>query len=149
MNTLPPWERLKEVAERNRDACGQHLRDAASKRDAAKQKLETLVGYRRDYERRLAAMKNGGIGGDALRNYHAFLAQLERAIEQQSDLLVDAERDVHNATVLYAAERRRVRSSDLLDDRQAHTQRKAERRREQRQNDEWASRLRLSAGSGD
>ena len=136
----PPWDRLKELAAKKRDAHAQRLGTVTRERDDAAKRLEMLIGYRADYEARLANAARGGIDPNELRNYRAFLAQLERAIAQQTDLVGAAERSVHGAKAQWTSEHQRVESFQALDERHLNGVARAEQRRAQKLTDEWTAR---------
>ena len=136
----PPWDRLKDLAAKRRDAEAQRLSAAVRARDEAETRLAMLVSYRADYHDRLSAASRGGIDREALRNYQAFLAQLERAIRQQEDVLALAERSVQGVREQWDAERVRVESFQALDERHVATRARAEDRQAQKLTDEWAAR---------
>jgi flagellar FliJ protein len=140
MTRNPPWDRLKEVASRRCDTHARHLAEAVHARDEAQKRLAMLQGYRADYEQRLAEAGTRGIDREALRNYQAFLAQLERAIAQQQALVDGAERKVEGARSLWASERRRVESFRTLDQRHLTAVARQDARREQKNADEWTAR---------
>ena len=140
MTRTPPWDRLKDIASKRRDAHAQRLGALMRERDDAAKRLEMLLGYRADYEARLAQASRGGIDPIELRNYQAFLAQLSRAIAQQTDILGAAERSVSGAKAQWSSEHQRVESFQALDDRHATGAARDEKRRQQKLTDEWSSR---------
>jgi flagellar FliJ protein len=148
MHRLTDWSRLRELAQERRDATGARLAEAVVQRDTARQKLDMLVDYRRDYDGRLAQSATGGIDAEKLRTYRQFLANLERAIEQQSDLLALAEERVAKAQAQWRDEQRRVDSFRVLDERQLADEVRRAGRHEQRLTDELASRLAAPAAAG-
>jgi flagellar FliJ protein len=148
MHRLTDWSRLRELAQERRDATGARLAEAVVQRDTARQKLDMLVDYRRDYDGRLAQSATGGIDAEKLRTYRQFLANLERAIEQQSDLLALAEERVAKAQAQWRDEQRRVDSFRILDERQLADEVRRAGRHEQRLTDELASRLAAPAAAG-
>jgi flagellar FliJ protein len=142
MTRNPPWDRLKEVASRRCDTHARHLAEAVHARDEAQKRLAMLQGYRADYEQRLAEAGTRGIDREALRNYQAFLAQLERAIAQQAELVAGAERNVDGARARWQSERVRVESFEVLGERHGASVARHEARRVQKQTAEWAARAR-------
>jgi len=140
MRQAPPWDRLKDIAAKRRDAQAQRLGTLTRERDEAARRLEMLLGYRADYEARLANASRGGIDPTELRNYQAFLAQLTRAIAQQSEIVSAAERSVHGAKAQWTSEHQRVESFQALDGRHATGVAREEQRRAQKLTDEWSSR---------
>ena len=140
MKHAPPWDRLKDIAAKRRDAQAQRLGALTRERDEAAKRLEMLLGYRADYEARLADASRGGIDPSELRNYQAFLAQLTRAIAQQTDIVGAADRNVRGAKAQWTSEHQRVESFQALDQRHVNGAARDEQRRAQKLTDEWASR---------
>jgi flagellar FliJ protein len=144
------WNQLRELACERRDTLGMRLAEAATVRDAARQKLEMLLDYRNEYDSRLAQNTNDGIDAEKLRSYRTFLANLERAIDQQSQLLAAAQQRVAEAQALWRGEQRQVESFRILDQRQQAEVARAAGRIEQKLTDELASRgLAAAAGVAD
>jgi flagellar FliJ protein len=125
------------VASTQRDAAAQRLAGAVTAGEDAKQKLQTLVQYRGEYEQRLSHVAGTGIDANALRNYQGFLANLDRAIDQQRHVVLRAERETHNARLFWTALHRRTESFQVLDDRHVEEQATITRRHEQKQADDW------------
>ena len=144
------WNQLRELACERRDTLGQRLAEAATVRDAARQKLEMLLDYRRDYDDRLARSTNDGIDAEKLRSYRTFLANLERAIEQQTQTLAVAQERVTEVQALWRGEQRQVDSFRILDQRQQTEMARTASRVEQKLTDEFAIRgLAAAAGVAD
>ena len=144
------WNRLLDLACERRDTLAQRLAEVATQREAARQKLEMLLDYRREYDGRLAESSNQGIDAEKLRSYRTFLGNLERAIEQQTEALSAAQERVAQVQALWLDEQRQVDSFRILDQRRLVAQAKVEGRIEQKQTDEFAShRLRALAGVAD
>jgi flagellar FliJ protein len=144
------WNQLRELACERRDTLGARLAEAATVRDAALQKLEMLLDYRNDYDSRLAQNTNEGIDAEKLRSYRTFLANLERAIEQQTHTVTTAQQRVAEAQALWRGEQRQVDSFRILDQRQQAEMARAAGRLEQKLTDEYASRgLAAAAGVAD
>ena len=148
MNPPTDWSRLRELAQDRRDTVGQQLAEAATLRDAARQKLEMLVDYRREYDGRLATSAVGGIDTEKLRSYRQFLANLERAIDQQTEALALAQERVVDAQAVWRGEQRQVDSFRILDERRLAAESREAGRLDQKLTDEFSSRLALQAGAG-
>lgn len=149
MKSLTDWSRLKELAEDRRDAGGARLAEAVALRDTARQKLEMLVDYRSDYDLRLAQSATGGIDAEKLRSYRQFLVNLQRAIDQQTEVLVQAQQRVAQAQAQWRAEQRQVDSFRILDERRAAAETREANRLEQKLTDELASRTVAPVTGGD
>ena len=139
MKTTPPWTRLKDLAAQERDASAQKLAQSIRVRDEAEKKLVTLLGYRTEYEVRLATSSVEGIDATTLRNYRTFLAQLDKAVALQRDCVANAQRDMDRATQLWITDHKRTETFQILDERVVGQQAAAARRAEQKQADEWVS----------
>ena len=149
MNHPTDWTRLKDLAEDRRDVQSARLAEAVAQADSARQKLEMLVDYRREYDGRLSDSATGGIDAEKLRSYRQFLVNLQRAIDQQGELVAQAQERVARAQAQWSAEQRQVDSFRVLDERRAAAKTRAENRREQKLIDEFAARLLLPVAGGD
>ena len=144
MNNNPDsWMRLKQIAEQKRDVTARRYANLATQRKDAQQKLQLLLDYRLDYQARLESASRMGIRGEGLRNYQGFLANLERAIEQQTDLMTTLQTEVSAAQKKVSLEHRRIESFQVLDDRRTDLADTKDRRRQQALQDEMANRSHL------
>ncbi|MEP7062218.1 MAG: flagellar export protein FliJ [Betaproteobacteria bacterium] len=145
----PPrvWAHLTNAAAKMRDLSAQKLRSAQSRRQEAQRKLDALLGYRQDYLAKLDAATRKGIGADGLRNYRAFLANLDRAIEQQTALMSTMHTDVGFAQTDWMHTQRRVDSLQTIEERRAEIGERIEARRDQKLTDEFALRRNRGGGS--
>jgi flagellar FliJ protein len=149
MMTDTAWNRLRQLAEQKRDEHARRLGQVTGERNEAHEKLRLLLDYRRDYLARLDQATRAGIDGEGLRNFRTFLAQLERAIEQQTDAMTGAQQRVHEAQLAWRDEARRVDSYQTLGERRAEASAKDEARRAQKLVDEFAARPRALLFGGD
>lgn len=140
MTTLTDWTQLRALAEERRDRCAMQLADVARRAQDARRKLDLLTEYRREYLQRMGSASRSGIHGDGLRNYRSFLANLDRAIEQQGETVAGIERERMQAQDAWRAEQRAVHSYDVLQARQALDANRRETRAQQKQQDEFAAR---------
>ena len=92
-----------------------------------------------------------GIQGEGLRNFQSFLANLERAIEQQTDTMASLQEQIYEVQAEVAAEQRKIDSYQVLDERRISAEYDRDRRRQQVLQDEIATRSRpkLMIGGGD
>jgi flagellar protein FliJ len=129
---------LKELAEQRRDACTRRLGKALAEQSEASTRLRLLLDYRTDYQGRLERASRDGIKGEGLRNYQNFLANLERAVEQQSDIVATIEETVLRIRADLASEQRQIESYAVLLKRRANAAAEKENRRQQAMQDEFA-----------
>jgi flagellar FliJ protein len=131
-----------EGSERERaaraQAADQRLRDARAR-------LGELEQYRRDYEQGFGRRVAGGMGGPALRDYHAFLGRLDAAIEQQRQAVARCERDRELDQQRWRDIAVQLKAVSAVIDRWRVEERVAEGRAEQRDIDERALRMRQAA----
>ena len=149
MKSPTDWSRLKELAADRRDSISARLAEAVAQRDTARQKLEMLVDYRREYDSRLSDSATGGIDAEKLRSYRQFLVNLQRAIDQQTEVLVQCQQRLAQLQAQWSAEQRQVDSFRVLDERRLAHETRVENRREQKLIDEFAARLPLPVAGGD
>jgi flagellar biosynthesis chaperone FliJ len=122
---------LIEMARTARDAAATRSAQARVQVEQARQQLELLRGYARDYDRRSMATLSQGVDPAAQDNLRAFVAKLSRA----------ADADLQQMRV-------RLASLEKLAERQQQDAQAKERRLEQRSLDEMANRIRRNTGFG-
>ena len=138
---------LIDLATDERDAAASALGRLQQARRASEQKLQALVDYRAEYQRRFDDAMANGMSMSSLQNYQRFVASLEQAIDHQRRALDTSERHVETGNSNWRARQRRLNSFDVLATRRRDAAAKTEAKREQRQTDEFASRA-LFVGSG-
>ncbi|HEY8538095.1 MAG TPA: flagellar export protein FliJ [Steroidobacteraceae bacterium] len=136
---LAPVQHVVDNAERR---LAQSVASIERRLAEADGKLIELMRYRSEYEQQFAARASGGIGVAELRDYQAFLARLNEAIRQQQAVVyrIRAERDAERARWQAAAQRAEA-VGNLVERWQVEERRVADRR-EQREIDERAQRIR-------
>lgn len=132
--------RIKQVAEQRRDVSARGLARLVTRAGEAQGRLQLLLDYRQDYSARFEAASRTGMRGEWLRNYQTFLANLERAIALQTDTVTALQDEVAAAKSHLSGEQRRAESYQIIDDRRSSASLIRERRRQQRLQDEMATR---------
>lgn len=99
-------------------------------------KLELLQGYRAEYVSRFRDAVRDGLGVETLRNYSAFMARIDDAIEVQRALLDQSQRNTSAGKQAWIAQRNRVKAFDTLHDRHLEREQQQVNKLEQRQSDE-------------
>jgi flagellar FliJ protein len=131
---------LQELCQRRADLSARELGLLLEQCGEAEQKLHQLVAWRSDYQNRLGHSVHGGIGGSALLNFHAFLHNLDRTIEQQSAMIAGIRQRIDNVREQWQAQRRKKGSYEVIDRRHECEAQRTEERRQQRLQDEFAAR---------
>lgn len=137
---ISPIQTLVGLAEKDRDEASKRLGLALRAVEDNGKKLTMLFGYRDDYLARLQNAQQAGITPMEYRNFQAFLAKLDNAINGQQEALRGSERRAEQERAhLQECERKRM-SYSILVDRAQKEQDRRDAKREQRQSDEFASR---------
>jgi flagellar protein FliJ len=137
---------LIDLAQERSDSVLKKLALVRKNADEAQQRLRLLQDYRGDYEKRFGATAAQGIVLDQLRNFHAFLAKLELAIQQQTAQAAQCAGRVKTVEQEWQAEQRRMKSFAVLKDRMDAAAAARELKKLQNELDEFAAR-RMGAGA--
>jgi len=133
---------LIELAEKHSDRQARALGQALRQESSESTRLAMLENYRSSYLRSLAECQQRGLSPALLCNFHEFLARLDTAIGQQRVAVEDAQRTSETArTQLTDAEKKR-KSLVHIADKRAVVRRRVEDRKEQKEQDEFATRAR-------
>ena len=136
-----PLQSLLDHALHRMEAAERLLRILRRKEEAARQRLEELHGYQRDYQQRLAGDAGArGMEIHLLRDYHAFLAKLDVAIAHQQSEVVQATVHWQSAHDNWIALRQKVKAYEALAERHRTQEQRREDKRDQRITDEQAAR---------
>jgi flagellar FliJ protein len=140
MTNPDSWMRIKKVAEQRRNVSARGLARLVTRVREAQEKLQLLHDYRLDYRTRFQSAARMGMRGEWLRNYQTFIVNLEQAIALQTDAVMALENEVAAAQARVHGEQRRAESYQIIDDRRSDASLTRERRRQQRLQDEMATR---------
>ena len=130
---------LLDVARKRIDHAARSLASLHAKEHDAEQQLQMLLAYRDEYFTRFHESAAKGIGHDTLRNFHAFMQKLDAAIEEQRKVVADMRHGVHAGQDHWRAEHQRLKSYDILAERDRSAETRRVRRREQQEQDEHAA----------
>lgn len=106
----------------------------------ARSKFEMLKQYRDDYASRFQQAAQNGIGQSEWRNYQEFLNRLDDAIDQQHQNVGQQERHTAAGQVHWQQQRTKLKAFDTLSQRHQASEVALEQRREQKGQDEFATR---------
>lgn len=140
MVTPSTFSTLIELATQESDEAAKRLAAALRAHEEAKQKLDLLLGYQKDYAERCQASLAQGMSATQFANYRAFMQKLDQAIAGQDKIVVDALARVDQARAAWCAAEQKKLSYSTLNDRALKEQAHREAVREQKQNDEFANR---------
>lgn len=131
-----------DMAQRAERAAAVQLAQAQAQLKSAEVKLGELERYRSDYQQQWLASGQQGVSGQWLMNYQRFLSQLEQAIGQQHQAVSWQQGVVGKARQQWQERYARLEGLRKLVQRYRDEARLAEDKREQKQLDELAQRLR-------
>lgn len=136
---------LEIMQERTDEATRRLGKLIAAERDA-RSRLQMLEQYREEYAARMAESRMQGMTPMALRNYQAFLARIDEAIQQQAAAVMQSEQQTAHGQEQWKAQNKQLKAVDTLATRHEARERAAEAKREQKLTDEFSSR-RFAVGS--
>ena len=138
---------LIDLAKKRCDEAAQRLGSVMAQARESEYKCGTLAAYRDDYRVRLDNAVRAGVEGADLRNFQGFLFKLDDAVRQQSAELAHWQQTVETARQLWQAEQKRMRSYGVILDRRVDAERIQTARRDQKAQDEIASRRSSLSGA--
>ncbi len=136
-----PLQRLLELAHERTDDAARRLGELIGAEKEDDRKLALLLQYRDEYQARFMDAAREGIGPDEWRNFSAFIARLDDAIEQQQRIVAEARDRTVAGQQAWIAERNRLKAFDALSQRHQKQQARKEAKQDQRLTDEHAAKL--------
>ncbi|MGQ9685064.1 MAG: flagellar export protein FliJ [Thiobacillaceae bacterium] len=144
-----PLQPLLDHSRHRMDAAERALRVLKQQEEAARRRLDELEGFRQEYRDRLMQSATGGMHIHLMRDFHAFLAKIDAAIRQQTQLVHETHARWETAHKRWLDERQKVKAYEVL--AQRHQQQEVQRaqRRDQRLTDEHAAKAVLYRSGAD
>ncbi len=142
---LKSFATLIQVAQSKSDSAAIKLGQLNARLAESNHKHAVLINYRDEYRARLDTAVMRGAPASEIRNFRAFLDKLDEAVRQQESEVAFWNTQKDNANAKWQAEQRSLNSFNTIADRRDSLQQLAAQRREQKQQDEFASR---AIGSG-
>ena len=118
----------------------------ANERDA-KNKLEMLLQYRDEYAARFKQSAQNGLTQREWHNFQEFLNRLDEAIDSQRQAVDQQTQNTAVGQKHWQQERKKLKAIDTLSERHFANEEALELRREQKTQDEFASRLKNTKDS--
>jgi len=138
---MQPLMALLALTERERDQAWAQAQQASQSHQAAVAQLDQLLAYRREYELRWAAQFKSEGRMELVHCYRGFMDRLTQAVEQQQRVCSYGQTQVERQRAKLAEEEVRVASVRKLIERRAQELRLAADRQDQKQTDEFGSRM--------
>lgn len=141
MNAMQPLIALLAQTERERDAAWAEAQAAAQNLSNANAQHEQLLAYRREYEQRWNNQFRSEGRMELVHCYRGFMDRLTQAVEQQQRVAEYAATQAERTKALLAEQELRVASVRKLIERRQQELRLSADRAEQKQTDEFGSRV--------
>lgn len=141
MNPLQPLMALLAQTERERDEAWARAQQAAQAQLNAAAQADQLLTYRREYEQRWSAQFRTEGRIELVHCYRGFMDRLTQAVEQQQRVAEHATAQMEHARAALAEQEMRVASVRKLIERRRQELRLSADRVEQKQTDEFGSRV--------
>ncbi len=140
MAQLFALQRLLEIAEEQAGKAAASLGGLNRTLQLHEEKLRLLFNYRDEYQEKLRRAVTSGLDSAGLRNFHDFLERLEQAILQQHAQVVNARTLTASGRAEWQLKQRKSKAFETLSQRSAMSARRNEWSREQKLQDDFASR---------
>lgn len=131
---------LVNLAQQKNDAATKKFGQLNQQQQAAQNKLNALLHYRKDYQARFQEAVQNGMSQSDLRNFQDFIQRLDEAIAHQHIANEQALSSVQAGRNELHDTQRRMKSFDTLSQRHVEREKKLEAKTEQRQQDEHTGR---------
>lgn len=134
---LQPVQRITEAKEQD---AARALGDAQQQLEQLKEQLKELENYREEYRNHFQHSGRSGFSAQQLVQQQQFLTHIDKAIKQQHQSIIQAEAACEERRQLWFQARGRTQALDKVAERYRDDERQEQNRREQKENDEFASR---------
>ncbi len=141
---LQPIVRVSESKERQ---AARMLAETLKRRQEAETRLKELQTYREEYEQLFQRTSRSGVGAEKLRDYRAFIAQLNQAIGYQEQKVSAAVMACESARSAWLKTRTRCQALGKVVDGHRRDERRSEDRREQKDSDALSQAMRRETGT--
>jgi flagellar FliJ protein len=131
---------ILELMQNRADEATRRLADLIANENSAKSKFQMLQEYRDEYASRFQQAAQKGISQNEWHNYQEFLYRLDEAIDLQGKTVGQEERNTKAGQTHWQQQRIKLKAFDTLSQRHKTSELELEVRREQKIQDEFASR---------
>lgn len=139
---------LIELAEGRKNKAAQEFAQAAAAHSRARERLVLIENYRSDYETRMRNQTGIGMDGTLVGNYARFIQQLTEAVDQQTREVERCASHMNATRAAFFNEERKLKSLEILAQREAQRLETSEAKRLQKQIDEFANRRSFGTPTG-
>lgn len=134
---LQPVQRITEAREKEKVRA---LGESQQQLQQLKVQLRELEQYRGDYQRQFEQAGKAGFSAQKMIQLQQFLSNIDQAITQQKQSIVNAEAMCEEKRQSWFNARNRTQALDKVAERYRQDEQQQQNRREQKENDEFAQR---------
>lgn len=132
---------LLDLAQHQKDSAILKLGQLNQLQHSAQQKLDMLLGYRKDYQERLQQATQNGMGPAEFRNFQQFINKLDEAISQQQKQVEQSKASTQRGRSEFDTTQRKLKSFDTLQQRHLEQEKQIAAKGEQKILDEHTGRF--------
>jgi flagellar FliJ protein len=129
---------VKRLSDDRAEAAAKLYAEAQQKLGQQQGRLQQLRSFREEYQQQRLSSAGTGMDGFRLRDYNAFIARIDVAVRHQQEALAQAEAEVARARNQWLEMLGRARAIEKVVENYQSDERRADERKDQRQNDELA-----------
>ncbi len=136
MNRSKRMQPVKRIAGDRADQAARLYAERRRQHEEQQQRLAQLEIFRGEYRDRLRGSGHAGMGAFQLRNYGAFMARIDVAVNQQKEAVRRAEQDAESSRLAWVQLLGRAQAIGKVIERAQVDERRTAERKQQRLNDE-------------
>ena len=141
MNSCKRMKPVAEMAQQQAEAAAKSVAECNLVCTNMQKQLDELLSYRDDYANGLCHKGRTGLNAIQIKDYRLFLVRLNKAIEQQQNVLNSAAARLAVSRQEWVEKQQRAQAIDSVVSRYQQEERRACSRRDQQESDEQAQRL--------
>ncbi len=141
MATNQTIKTLATIVKKEIDEATKKLAHAIKMHEDAKNKHNLLLKYENEYNQQLQGKMLSGINVNELQNFYTFKHKISTALEQQQLVVQKTEKQVEQERQKYIQCSQKQMTVQALEKRNKESDKIKEKRKEQKENDEYAARM--------
>ena len=138
MNSCKRMQPVAAMAQQQVDAAAQSVSECNRAYATMRKQLDELLSYRDDYANGLHHKSHQSFNALQIKDYRLFMERLNKAIEQQQDILNSAGVRLAASKQVWLAKQQRAKAIDAVMNRYHQVERRERSRRERYEGDEHA-----------
>ena len=127
-------------SESKEDKAAQKLAESQHNLQDQQQRLQSLEQFHDEYAQRFSLIGQQGMKAGQVRDYHAFVAKLKGAVEQQQRMVKIAEGNVEEKKLAWIKTRTETQKANIILERYVSQEQRLADKAEQKDSDEYAQR---------